>query len=207
MEAELAKLTPEEREQLLKDLESKEKGALAGQAISAKYVVSPKVLRASKTQVQAMVEKLEKPCIPKTPEQLCIPSETCGSFKDGCGGNVWCGGDEFCGNNNKPYCFYNKCRPEFFCEDSDQAKAALTKGRAVGYNNAFFYTGSGDPLYSNGQHKYVEKDDVCMDDKLLMEYYCYTGHHKGAGDVVVSTVVSDVMLCSTSCKDGACLPN
>jgi len=63
LEAELAKLTPEEREQLLADLESKEGGALAGQASRAKYVskVSPKVARvvarASKSKIQAILEK------------------------------------------------------------------------------------------------------------------------------------------------------
>src|SRR3989344_3002949 len=62
LEAELAKLTPEEREQLLADLESKESGALAGQAVAKKIArsayaqkISPKaakvVTRASRVQV------------------------------------------------------------------------------------------------------------------------------------------------------------
>ncbi|HLD79367.1 MAG TPA: DUF4215 domain-containing protein [Candidatus Nanoarchaeia archaeon] len=52
LDAELAKLTPEERAELLADLEAKESGALAGQAskeFTAKYArkISPKVLRVS----------------------------------------------------------------------------------------------------------------------------------------------------------------
>src|SRR3989344_5339394 len=53
LEAELAKLTPEEREQLLKDLEN-EKGAFAGQAI-AKY--SSKLAGVPKARVQAAASK------------------------------------------------------------------------------------------------------------------------------------------------------
>src|SRR3989344_234574 len=48
LQAELTKLTPEERAELLKDLEGKEDGALAGQAVAGKYGLSSK-LKATKT--------------------------------------------------------------------------------------------------------------------------------------------------------------
>ena len=54
LEAELAKLTPEEREALIKDLETQEKGAFAGQAV-AKY--SPKLAGVSKDRMQAILQK------------------------------------------------------------------------------------------------------------------------------------------------------
>lgn len=65
---ELAKLTPEEREELLTDLEAKESGALAGQAYKAKYVqkVSPKVLKASPTLVKQAVRKLSSSSLPSS---------------------------------------------------------------------------------------------------------------------------------------------
>jgi|SRR3989344_1829674 len=69
LQAELAKLTPEEREQLLADLESKEGGALAGQALKAKYVgkVSPRILRNSNSRINA-VAILLKPDLIVEPE-------------------------------------------------------------------------------------------------------------------------------------------
>src|SRR3989344_1507619 len=51
LEAELAKLTPEERAELLKDLESKDDGALAGQAGAGKYKVSSKLTTVSKSKI------------------------------------------------------------------------------------------------------------------------------------------------------------
>lgn len=69
LKAELAKLTPEEREELLKDLEAKEGGALAGQAYARKIAnsayarkVSPTAVRriavTPSTQVKLVVNKL-----------------------------------------------------------------------------------------------------------------------------------------------------
>lgn len=106
LEAELAKLTPEEREELLADLEAKEGGALAGQAYQAKYVqkISPKVLKTSSTLVK---QAIGKTCTPKTKSELCFIDQTCGDIPDGCGGVVQCG--ELCGNLQKPYCVNNIC--------------------------------------------------------------------------------------------------
>src|SRR3989344_7785399 len=70
LEAELAKLTPEEREQLLADLESKESGALAGQAVAKRIAgsayaqkISPKaatyVTRASSVETQKIKKVVE----------------------------------------------------------------------------------------------------------------------------------------------------
>src|SRR3989338_876332 len=64
LEAELAKLTPEEREKLLADLESKESGALAGQAYSAavaKYKLPAKVATVSKAKVVLIAKKITLP--------------------------------------------------------------------------------------------------------------------------------------------------
>jgi len=64
LEAELAKLTPEEREELLADLESKESGALAGQAYSAavaKYKLPAKVATVSKAKVVLIAKKITLP--------------------------------------------------------------------------------------------------------------------------------------------------
>lgn len=56
LEAELAKLTPEERAQLLKDLDTKEGGAFAGQAIARKYG-SSKIAYATRQQIKNFVLK------------------------------------------------------------------------------------------------------------------------------------------------------
>ena len=65
LKAELSKLTPEEREALLKDLESKEGGAFAGQAIRSRYSkISPKAAGrfaiTPKTQVRSVIENLRR---------------------------------------------------------------------------------------------------------------------------------------------------
>ena len=59
LEAELAKLTPEERAELLADLESKESGALAGQAINyaIKTKLSPRVAAAPVSQLKKAISK------------------------------------------------------------------------------------------------------------------------------------------------------
>ncbi|MDP3697965.1 MAG: serine hydrolase domain-containing protein [Nanoarchaeota archaeon] len=60
LKAELAKLTLEEREQLLADLESKESGAFAGQAIRAKSYakkVSPRIVTVTPQQIQDLALK------------------------------------------------------------------------------------------------------------------------------------------------------
>ena len=52
LKAELSKLTPEERAQLLKDLDNKEGGAFAGQAIASKYRVSSRVRQTSTSRIK-----------------------------------------------------------------------------------------------------------------------------------------------------------
>ncbi|MBU0470541.1 MAG: hypothetical protein KKA62_05540 [Nanoarchaeota archaeon] len=64
LETELAKLTPEQREQLLKDLESKDGGALAGQAVRqefvSKYGISKTASMASAKQIKTVAIKLSQ---------------------------------------------------------------------------------------------------------------------------------------------------
>lgn len=54
VKAELTKLTPEQRQQLLKDLESDESGAFVGQAVAYKYG-SPKLAYADKQQIRKVL--------------------------------------------------------------------------------------------------------------------------------------------------------
>ncbi|MEW5896451.1 MAG: hypothetical protein AB1668_02060 [Nanoarchaeota archaeon] len=68
LKTELSKLTPEERAELLADLEAKESGAVAGQAFKAKITekryygkVSPKVFEASPKQIGPVVDILKTP--------------------------------------------------------------------------------------------------------------------------------------------------
>ncbi len=63
LEAELAKLTPEERQALLEELESQEDGALAGQASGTanKYKVPLKVTRASPVRVRTAINRIKVP--------------------------------------------------------------------------------------------------------------------------------------------------
>jgi len=149
LEAELAKLTPEEREELVKDLENKESGALAGQASAKKIAgsayaqkISPKAARvvtrassAQTIQIKTLAQKLATVCKPKTKADLCFLDQTCGDIPDGCGGVVQCG--NLCGDLKKPYCVENKCRPSVFCEDSDNGINLYEKGVAQGrpYSN------------------------------------------------------------------------
>lgn len=75
LEAELAKLTPEEREALVADLENKEGGALAGQAVSAsiaaKYKISTKVATVPKAKVITFAKTKFQP----TSVSFCIESD------------------------------------------------------------------------------------------------------------------------------------
>ncbi len=93
LEAELAKLTPEEREQLLKDLESK--GAFAGQAVRqesvAKYGISKNAAMAPKAQITKAVNKLlaEAPALKDispefAAEDFCNKQENAGKKKHFC---------------------------------------------------------------------------------------------------------------------------
>ncbi len=93
LEAELAKLTPEEREQLLKDLESK--SAFAGQAVkqkaATKYGLSKNATVASKAQITKAVNKLlaEAPALKDispefAAEDFCNKPENAGKKKHFC---------------------------------------------------------------------------------------------------------------------------
>ena len=70
LKAELSKLTPEERAQLLKDLDNEEGGAFAGQAIRTRYPsisanAASRIAATPKAQVQAVVSSLSDTLDPK----------------------------------------------------------------------------------------------------------------------------------------------
>jgi len=163
LEAELAKLTPEEREQLLADLESKESGALAGQAVNyaIKTKVSPRVAYAPVSQLRKTIAKIKTGCTPKTNAELCFLDQTCGDIPDGCGGVVQCG--NLCGDFKKPHCQNNECvsgeevtaektdyvqPPLPGCSDTDGGMFPLKKGNVEG------------------------SADTCLEENKLREYFC-----------------------------------
>ncbi|MEK6905313.1 MAG: hypothetical protein AABX24_02830 [Nanoarchaeota archaeon] len=70
LEAELAKLTPEQREELLADLESKGNSAFAGQAVAKKYG-SSKISSANVQQMKSMLENMSVPYVNSPNTEVC----------------------------------------------------------------------------------------------------------------------------------------
>jgi|SRR3989338_7344098 len=219
LEAELAKLTPEEREQLLADLEAKDSGALAGKGYASAIAkttyskkVSPKVVKAitraspaQVTQIRAAVTKVEtvikadvdlvKICKPKTGAELCILEQTCGDFSDGCGGVVQCG--NLCGDL-RPDCIMNRCVwPGNFCEDSDGGIDLLKRGDVTSrLTEDHSIQQDSDLCYRN-----LDKVNDCDGKECtVVEYSCAFGTQSFGSTY-------EYFPCPNGCKDGACLPS
>lgn len=105
LKAELAKLTPEERAELLADLEAKESGSLAGQAVKAKYVgkVSARLLTAKPALVRSAIATLPSATVGQT---TCSDTDADAANPTGLdefkkGTLTWSGGsyEDACGND------------------------------------------------------------------------------------------------------------
>lgn len=205
-------MTPEEREELVKHLEAKESGALAGQAqfqltknvqktITAKKV-SPKVLKVSPALMKQAIARV---CTPKTNAELCLQDQTCGDLPNGCGGVVQCG--NLCGDLKKPYCYVNKClsSESELCTDSDGGMDYYVKGTVLGLFPDYSQNPQGDLILQ-------ERTDTCFPknaqtgatagtptshcspgDCGVLEFYC--GESKSDFNSII---------CPNGCKDGAC---
>src|SRR3989344_932663 len=159
LQAELAKLTPEERAELLKDLESKEDGALAGQAVAKKYsTFSPKmqkILKASPEKVKLTLNTFasiicgNKYCDAKENPIIC---------KSDC--VIPVGNEEYCWEHNSnvfsPWLdIYPYSNPQINSTDIFIAK---------------FLSTSSTPRVT--AHRIPYPADYCVDGTTLAEFYC-----------------------------------
>lgn len=200
LQAELAKLTPEEREELLADLEAKESGALAGQAVKAKYVgkVSAKLLTVKPALVRQAITTLPTPTANVCGDGNKAATEQCddGNNVDGDGCNADC-------RLEQPVTTPTPGQgptagPPTTCEDSD---ADSNHADGKDYYDKGTITGTGVPAGG--------RDDACVveggDD--LRENYCSSipnGLHQEITVKCSQYGPKDFGTTGWKCYDGAC---
>ena len=183
LEAELAKLTPEEREELLADLESKESGALAGKGSADRLTTTPK-----KTYAQKMSPKVAKVVARASPAQVTQiktaitkvkldvgvviyltcgdgepnPGELCDDGNkvngDGCSStcNVetgWSCTDAYAKDPSIGWYVPSECTPTSQCIDTDAGLDPFKKGITEGMIESY---------YLGGDKVYQEFEDSCI---------------------------------------------
>jgi len=207
LEAELAKLTPEEREELVKHLEAKESGALSGQAsrqltqkvqttINAKKV-SPTVMKVSSVLAKRAITKLAifPVCTDSDGLSLYTFGVTSANKFLGVAGNVILLSDKI-------------------IEYNDQCQV-LAKAKAVNgdINGIMHFPVSncndvsiGSTVLSDGGATYLVEDIKECD---VLERVCGSALKVKIGELSfsdVQTINSVIKTCSNGCFNGACLP-
>lgn len=179
LKAELEKLTPEEREALVKDLESQKSGALSGQAIRAKtYAVkiSPKVVQASPEVVKQAISKLAIVPQKVQAEAVFLPN--------GCGNGV-------CEEDESPTTCDKDCAVVYCGGNGSIAGAPYDDPTKQEYIFASY--GSSNILYPTRNDP---KLDVCLDQSRLVERYCDRTAKDGWNHKIVD--------CPSTCEVGVC---